>query len=99
FTKPTPGEVRDVVAQTPANRSPHQHLRKTVRPEKRAMSKHARQKERDVSFDHDENENCVKPVLKQQIVKKVEVHEETKAIKTSKYESQETKISRWRLTE
>src|SRR5829696_6148859 len=78
FTKTAPRKVSDVIAQAPANRSPHQHLRKAVRAEKRAVSKHAGQQERDVSLQHDEDENCVKPVLKQQIVKKVEVHEKTR---------------------
>ena len=41
------------------------------------MREHSRQKERDISFKHDENENRVEPVLKQQIVEKLEVHEET----------------------
>src|SRR5262249_24015960 len=65
FTKPTSRKIREVFAQTAPNRPPHQHPRKAVITKKRAVSEHARQKESDVSFQHDENENCVKPVLKQ----------------------------------
>src|SRR5215216_2445377 len=60
----TTRKVGKIVTQTAAKRSPHQHLRKAVRSKKRAVREHSRQKERDVSLEHDENENRVKPVLK-----------------------------------
>src|SRR5215213_845718 len=75
FRKTTAREIGNVVAGTPTYRSPDQHLGKTVLAKKRAMREHARQEECDVALQHDEDENCVKSVLVQQVVDEVEVHE------------------------
>jgi len=72
--KPAPGEISDVVTQTPAECSPNQNPQKTVLAEKPAVRQHAGDKQRDIALEHDQKEYCIQSVLKYQIIKKVEVH-------------------------
>ena len=77
LVEPTTTKIGEIITETSPDCSPDQHLRKAVLAKKAAMREHSRHKERDISLQHDENQNRVEPVLKQQIVEKLEVHEET----------------------
>src|SRR5205814_8415145 len=80
FTKTTASEVSNVIAQTATDRSPNQNAGKTVITEERTVRQHARQKECDVSLQHDEKKNRVKSVLANQFVEKVKIHETTRLL-------------------
>ena len=75
FTKSAPGGVGDVVAGNAADRAPQQDPRKTILTKKMAVRQHAGDQQRDISFNHYQEQNAVETVLTDEVVEKTELHE------------------------